>query len=215
MERTSKITHFGTPFPPCQCLGLSPKITGSMVRCLDGRQRGDRPHNVQELEQELVGCEFIFAIFAIFLHPVLPEMFVGQRFLPTKHAIWSLSPRRPYYSCLGDRQLLLPVSKKPEVGIQRGNNAVQTNIQHWGLQYGVQMEVPFSVEIDPIMYNKSNRKSQAANSFLTFAPFFYFRLALKFPSGTVSCPQNTLLDTSTSRSLQCCSSCSLAPSSTY
>ena len=48
-------------------------------------------------------------------------------------------------------------------------------------------EGPFSVEIDPIMYRKSNRKSVAANSFLLFPPYFCFRYGLKCVSVAVIC----------------------------
>jgi len=50
-------------------------------------------------------------------------------------------------------------------------------------------EGPFSVDIDPIMYRKSNRKSVAANSFLLFPPYFCFRFGLKCVSVAVFCPE--------------------------
>ena len=46
-------------------------------------------------------------------------------------------------------------------------------------------ERPYSVEIDPIKYRKSNSKSMAASSFLQFTSYFYFRFGRKWPSMTV------------------------------
>ena len=42
-----------------------------------------------------------------------------------------------------------------------------------------------SVEIDPIMYRESNRKSIVASSFLRFLPYFYLRFGRKWLSATV------------------------------
>jgi len=49
-----------------------------------------------------------------------------------------------------------------------------------------------SVEIDPIMYRKSNRKSVDVNSLLPFLPYFYFRFGLRCLSVTFFCPASTL-----------------------
>jgi len=51
------------------------------------------------------------------------------------------------------------------------------------------VEGPFSVDIDPIMYRKSNSKSVAANSFLLFPPYFCFRFGFKCVSVAVFCPE--------------------------
>jgi len=45
--------------------------------------------------------------------------------------------------------------------------------------------MPFGVEIDPIMYTESNRKSVAASSLLWFTPYFHIRFGGKWLSETV------------------------------
>ena len=43
--------------------------------------------------------------------------------------------------------------------------------------------MPFSVEIDRILYTKSNRKVVVASSLVRFLPYFCFRFGLQHPLG--------------------------------